>query len=619
MAAKPGDIAICRSCLNPARSNRSCQTDLAGDVGADVPTLSPRESDMAEYDLVIRGGEIHDGMGGPGVIGDIAIRGDRIVAVGIVAGTGAEEIDATGHIVTPGFVDVHTHYDGQATWETRMTPSSGHGVTSVVMGNCGVGFAPCRPDQHAMLVSLMEGVEDIPEVVMTAGLPWNWETFPDYLDALASRQLDIDIAAQLPHSALRVYVMGERGARREAPTDADLAEMRRLTSEAVRAGAIGVTTSRNILHRTRAGELAPSLNSPEDELLALAAGLRDAGAGVYQLIADIFGEADTEFALMRRVAEAAGRPLSFSLLQMATGDEDGWRQYLRGIEAANADGITIKGQVYPRPVGLLFGLDLSFHPFSLHPSFRPLADRSLAEKVAALRDPAMRAQLLAEAPDDPNPFFMQIVAASTATYAMGDPPVYDPAPEDRLDRIAARQGRTPTEVAYDMLLEDEGRAILFLPGANYRDGNLDAAREMCTHPDTIIGLGDGGAHYGLICDASFPTFWLQYFVRDAAPGRAVPLPAAIRSLTSVPADAVGLHDRGRLAPGARADVNIIDLSRLALHAPTMARDLPAGGKRLRQEATGYAVTIKSGVVTYRDGVHTGALPGRLVRGAQALA
>ncbi|MEY2884649.1 MAG: hypothetical protein RL490_2373 [Pseudomonadota bacterium] len=574
---------------------------------------------MADFDLVIRGGEIHDGLGNPGVIGDVAISGDRIVAIGQVAGTGAEEIDARGRIVTPGFVDVHTHYDGQATWEQRMTPSSGHGVTSVVMGNCGVGFAPCRPHQHDLLVSLMEGVEDIPEVVMTAGLPWNWETFPQYLDALAARQLDIDIAAQLPHSALRVYVMGERGARREPPTDADLSEMRRLTTEAVRAGALGVTTSRNILHRTRAGELAPSLNSPEDELLALAAGLRDAGAGVYQLIADIFGEAEDEFALMRRVAAAAGRPLSFSLLQMATGDEDGWRKYLRALEAANADGLTIRGQVYPRPVGLLFGLDLSFHPFALHPSFRPLADLPLADKVAALCDPALRARLLAESADDPNPFFMQIVAASTAAYEMGNPPVYDPAPEHRLDRIAEREGRSPADVAYDLLLKDDGRNILFLPGANYRDGNLDAAREMCTHPDTIIGLGDGGAHYGLICDASFTTFYLTHHVRDAAPGKAVPLASAIRALTDTPARAVGLADRGRLAPGYKADLNIIALDRLVLHAPTMARDLPAGGKRLRQLADGYAVTIKSGVVTYRDGEPTGALPGRLVRGAQAVA
>jgi N-acyl-D-amino-acid deacylase len=579
-----------------------------------APNVEGRQ--MATYDLVIRGGEIHDGLGSAGLIGDIAIAGDRIVAIGGFDGAGTEEIDARGHIVTPGFVDIHTHYDGQAMWEHRMTPSSGHGVTSVVMGNCGVGFAPCRPHQHDMLVKLMEGVEDIPEVVMTAGLPWNWETFPEYLDALAVRQLDIDVAAQLPHSALRVYVMGERGARREAPTADDLAQMRTLTAEAIRAGALGVTTSRNLLHRTRAGELAPSLQSPEAELLALAGGLRDAGAGVYQLIADIFGDAHEEFGLMRRVAEASGRPLSFTLLQMATGDEDGWRDYLRQLEVANADGVPITGQVYPRPVGLLFGLDLSFHPFSLHPSFRPLAELPLAEKLAAMRDPTMRARLLAERPEDSNPFFMQIVEASTASYMMGNPPVYDPARENRIDREAARMGITAAERAYDLLLEDEGRSILFLPGANYRDSNLDAAREMCVHPNTVLGLGDGGAHYGVICDASFPTFFLEKFVRDAAAETALPLPQAIEALTSLPARAVGLNDRGRLVPGCKADLNIIDFARLRLHAPTMARDLPAGGKRLRQEATGYAVTIKSGTVTYRDGVASGALPGRLVRGAQ---
>ncbi len=573
---------------------------------------------MATYDLVIRGGEIHDGSGAPGFVGDVGITGDRIMAIGVLEGDGAEEIDARGQIVTPGFVDIHTHYDGQATWEHRMTPSSGHGVTSVVMGNCGVGFAPCRPHQHDLLVKLMEGVEDIPEVVMTAGLPWNWETFPEYLDALAARQLDIDVAAQLPHSALRVYVMGERGARREAPTADDLAQMRELTTEAIKAGALGVTTSRNLLHRTRAGELAPSLNSPEDELLALAHGLRDAGAGVYQLIADIFGEAKDEFGLMRRVAEAAGRPLSFTLLQMATGDENGWRDYLRALEDANAAGVTITGQVYPRPVGLLFGLDLSFHPFSLHPSFRPLADLPLADKVAALRDPAMKARLLAESPADTNPFFLQIVEASTASYVMGDPPVYDPDPEDRIDRQAQRLGMSPAERAYDLLLENDGRTILFLPGANYRDSNLEAAREMCLHPNTVLGLGDGGAHYGVICDASFTTFFLEKFVRDAAPGMAVALPVAIKALTDAPARAVGLCDRGRLAVGYKADVNVIDLAALRLHAPSMARDLPAGGKRLRQEATGYRVTVKSGVVTYRDGVPSGALPGRLVRGAQVV-
>jgi N-acyl-D-aspartate/D-glutamate deacylase len=566
--------------------------------------------------LIIRGGTIHDGLGGPAVIGDVAITDGKITAVGAVAGQGREEIDARGKIVTPGFVDIHTHYDGQATWENRLAPSSNHGVTSVVMGNCGVGFAPCKPHQHEMLVELMEGVEDIPEIVMTAGLPWNWETFPEYLDALDQRRLDIDVAAQLPHSALRVYVMGERGALREAPSTSDLERMRALTTEAVRAGALGVTTSRNMLHRTKAGDLAPSLHSEEDELKALAGGLRDADAGVFQIIADIVGDAEHEFGLMRRIAEAARRPLSFSLLQMPTGDPNAWRDYLRMLDEANADGVSMKAQVFPRPVGMLYGLDLSFHPFSLHPSFRPLLSLPLADKVKAMRDPRLRAQLLSEHAEDTNPVSIKTVNNFRFAYVMGDPPNYEPDIADRIDRQAALRGLTPHEYVYDLLMENDGKAILFMPGANYRDGNLDAARAMEAHPQTVLGLGDGGAHYGMICDASFPTFYLQNWVRDAAPDLKIDLGRAVRALTEEPARAVGLNDRGRLAPGYRADLNIIDLAALRLHTPTIAHDLPAGGRRLRQDASGYTATVVAGQVTYREGVHTGALPGRLVRGEQ---
>jgi len=571
---------------------------------------------MADFDLVIRGGEIHDGLGGAGREGDVAISGGVIAAVGKVSGSGREEIDARGKLVTPGFVDIHTHYDGQATWENRMAPSSNHGVTSVVMGNCGVGFAPCRPDQHQLLIEVMEGVEDIPEVVMAEGLPWNWETFPQYLDAIAQRRLDLDVAAQAPHSALRVYVMGERGARKEMPTDDDLAQMRALTTEAVRAGALGVSTSRNLLHRSVSGDLAPSLHSEESELLALAGGLRDAGAGVFQIIADIVGDAKSEFALMRRIAEAAGRPLSFSLLQMPTGDPRAWRDYLDGLDEANAAGVPMRAQVFPRPVGVLYGLDLSFHPFSLHPSFQPLLRRPLAERVKAMRDPMMRAQLLAEQPVHTNPVFIKQVNAFRFAYLMGDPPNYEPDRADQIQLQAALRNMTPHEYVYDLLLGDEGRAILYLPGANYRDANLDAAREMVAHPHTVLGLGDGGAHYGMICDASFPTFYLQTWVRDAKPDKATQLGEAIRQLTSAPAQTVGLNDRGRLARGYRADLNVIDLDRLRLHAPDVVYDLPAGGRRLRQGAEGYALTVKSGQVTYRGGAHTGALPGGLVRGAQ---
>lgn len=573
---------------------------------------------MADFDLIIRGGEVHDGLGGPARIADIGIRDGVIAAIGTVQGSATDTIDAAGRIVTPGFVDVHTHYDGQATWENRLAPSSNHGVTTVVMGNCGVGFAPCRPAEREMLVAVMEGVEDIPEVVMTEGLPWNWETFPDYLDALDARGLDVDVAAQLPHSALRVYVMGERAATHEPPNADDLAQMRTLTTEAIRAGAIGVTTSRNLMHRTKAGELAPSLFSEEDELLALAAGLRDAGTGVFQMIPRVMGPAKEEFRLMHHVAQEAQRPLSYSLLQMPAGDPGEWRVHLDALTAANAEGgVEMRAQVAPRPVGMLYGLDLSFHPFVFHPSFRAIADLPLAEKVRTMRDPAMRAMLLAEKPEDSNPVSVKTAEAFKFAYPMGREPNYEPALADRIDNKARALGISAEEYAYDLLLEDEGKAILYQPGANYRDGNLDAVRVMLGHPDTIVGLADGGAHYGMICDASFPTFFLERWARDADEADRIPLPQAIAALTSKPADTVGLCDRGRITVGAKADLNVIDLARLHLHRPSVVRDLPAGGKRLRQGANGYVATIVSGAVTYRDGEPSGALPGRLVRGARA--
>ncbi|WP_029433985.1 amidohydrolase family protein [Blastococcus sp. URHD0036] len=570
---------------------------------------------MAEYDLVVRGGRIVDGTGAPAVRGDVAVAAGRIVAVGRVPGRGTEEIDADGAVVTPGFVDIHTHYDGQATWEERMTPSSQHGVTTVVTGNCGVGFAPCRPDQHDLLVELMEGVEDIPEVVMTAGLPWTWETFPEFLDVLASRRLDVDLAAQVPHSAVRVYVMGERGAAREVPTDGDLAAMRGLVAEAVRAGALGVTTSRSIHHRTRAGEQAPSIGSEERELLALAAGLRDAGTGVFQLMPSVESPAEVEVALMRRLAAASGRPLSFSLFQI-NGEPDKWRTYLDLLEEAAADGLPIRGQVFPRPIGFLFGLDLSIHPFALSPGFRPLLDLPLAEKVAAMRQPEVRARLLAEEPADPNPFLLHMAGRYVEAHVMGDPPDYEPDPEQTIGRRAARLGVRPLEYVYDLLLADEGRTVLFCPSGNYARGTLDDARTMAEHPATVLGLGDGGAHYGLVCDSSYPTSLLQDWVQQPRGERRMDLSRAVAELSDVPARAVGLADRGRLAPGYRADLNVIDLERLHLHRPSVVHDLPAGGRRLRQQADGYVVTVAGGAVTRRDGEPTGELPGRLVRGAQ---
>ena len=573
---------------------------------------------MAQYDLIIRGGMVHDGLGNAPRLADVAVKDGRIAAVGAVSGTADQELDARGLIVTPGFVDVHTHYDGQATWEQRMAPSSGHGVTSVVMGNCGVGFAPCKPDQRDILVKVMEGVEDVPEVVMTEGLPWNWETFPQYLDALEARSFDIDVAAQLPHSALRVYVMGERGAAQEPPSADYLRKMRELTTEAIRAGALGVTTSRNMLHRTKAGELAPSLFSEEDELAALAAGLKDAGQGVFQIIPAPMGDAVTEFAIMRKLAEQSGRPLSYSLIQMPTGDEQAWRKSLDALTQANRDGLQMRAQVAPRPVGMFYGLELSYHPFAYHPTYKAMAHLPLADRVARMRDPHVRAQLMSEQAEDTNPVNLKTVRAFQFCYAWGEEADYEPNIADRIDNRAKAAGLSVEEYAYDLLLAREGQAMFYQPGANYRDRNLNAVREMLGHPQAVVGLADGGAHYGMICDASFPTYFLARWARDAEPSQRIELPHAIAALTSEPAKLAGLNDRGRLAVGFKADINLIDLPRLKVHVPTVAHDLPAGGRRMRQLADGYVATIVSGTVTYRNGEHTGALPGRLVRGQREL-
>lgn len=569
---------------------------------------------MADYDLIIRGGTVHDGTGSEPRIADVAVKDGVIAAVGHIHGSASEEIDASGLIVTPGFVDIHTHYDGQVTWENQLAPSSGHGVTTVVMGNCGVGFAPCKPEQRKILVELMEGVEDVPEVVMVEGLPWNWETFPEYLDALEARRLDIDVAAQVPHSALRVYVMGDRAARSEPPTAEDLRRMKELTAEAIRAGAFGVTTSRNLMHRTKAGELAPSLYSEVDELCALAEGLKEAGAGVFQMIPYPQGEAETEFAIMRKVAEKGGRPLSFTLLDVPNQPGPGFRYTLKALEEAAREGLQMRGQVAPRPVGFIYGLDLSLHPFASHPSYKAIAHLPLAERVARMRDPEFRERLLSEEPEDTNPVTLNLIQAFRATHEWGDRPDYEPSLDTRMENRAAQAGMSLEAFAYDRLLANEGRTLFYLPGANFSNGNLKSVREMLGHPQTIMGLADGGAHYGLICDGSFPTFFLERWVRDAAPEEKIPLPAAIAELTSKAAGVVGLTDRGRIAPGMKADLNVIDLEGLDLHVPTVAYDLPAGGKRMSQTADGYVATIVSGKVTYRNGVFTGELPGRLVRG-----
>ncbi len=571
---------------------------------------------MAEYayDMVIRHGTVIDGSGGTPFIADVAIRDGQIAAVGPALAPGKAEIDAIGKLVTPGFVDIHTHYDGQATWENRMLPSSGHGVTTVVTGNCGVGFAPVRPGDHEILVKVMEGVEDIPEIVMTSGVPWNWETFPDYLDALEARDFDIDIACQIPHSPIRVYVMGARGAAHEASTDEDRKEMTRLVAEAIRAGAVGVSTSRSSGHRLKNGELAPSVTTEEAELLALARGLRQAGEGVFQLITEVRAAPADELAIVRRIATEAGRPLSFTLLQTPHAPE-AWRELLSGIEDFNAAELTVRGQVFPRPVGVLLGLDLSLHPFVTRPSCQAIAHLSLSEKVTIMRDHMFKARVLAETPvPDPQPINNMLIAQAAKMFVLEDPVDYTPAPEKQIGMRASEAGVPLDSFVYDLLLDHEGRNILYLPGANFVDCSVAAARTMIAHPNTVLGLGDGGAHYGLICDASFTTFLLTHWVRDAAPEHRFPVEWAVAELTRRPAEAVGLNDRGLIAPGMKADLNVIDYDALTLFAPRTVHDLPAGGKRLRQLAKGYVATIVNGIITYRDGEPTGALPGRLVRG-----
>lgn len=564
-----------------------------------------------QYDLVIRGGTIVDGTGAAPFSGDVGIIGNRIAAVGTIEGSAKEEINATGMIVTPGFVDVHTHYDGQVTWESRLAPSSDHGVTTVVMGNCGVGFAPIRESQRHMAIKLMEGVEDIPEVVMAQGIPWSWETFPEYLDALDKRETDVDFAAQIPHSPIRVYVMGERGVNLEPPTEEDLAEMRRLTKEAIEAGALGVTTSRQLAHAFRDGRPAPSTKTEVDELLALADGLKDAGGGVFQIIPNTGNPGADEFGIIAKLQQESGRPVNFSLFT-GSGITDP-QAYMDGLASADEDQRPIKGQFYPRPIGMLFGLDLSYHPFSLNPSYKKIEDLPLDEKVAAMRDPAFRKQLLSEEPEDPNPFFLWVVQQTQILFPLGDPPNYAPSPDDSIKARAATLGVDERELIYDELLRQNGRAVLYCPMGNTENNRFDAAVDLFGKPGTVLGLGDGGAHYGMICDAAYPTYMLTQYVRDK---HTVPVEKAVSMLSRETALSVGLTDRGILKPGFKADLNVIDLDRLHLYAPRVKRDLPAGGKRLSQKSDGYEATIVSGQVTYRNGRATGALPGRLVRGTK---
>jgi N-acyl-D-aspartate/D-glutamate deacylase len=566
-------------------------------------------------DLVLRNGTVIDGSGGEPMRADVAVTDGVITDVGAVGAAGIDEIDATGLLVTPGFVDIHTHYDGQVTWDSRLAPSSLHGVTTVVMGNCGVGFAPVRPAHHDMLIELMEGVEDIPGAALHEGLPWSWSSFPEYLDAIERVPHDIDICAQIPHGALRVYVMGERGANREAASAGEIARMSELVTEAIAAGALGFTSSRTVQHRTSKGEPTPTLTAAEAELRGIAAGLKRSAAGVFELISD-FADLDGELDMFCRMVEDSGRrPMTISLAQHDSAPDD-WKRILARIEAAAARGLPIKGQVAGRPIGVLLGLECSIHPFVACPSYKPIAGLALADRVRELRDPALRRRLLDETGLSGRGTMRYIARSYHKLFRLGDPPDYEPDPSRSVAAMAARAGRDPADLAYDLLLERDGREILYFPLHNYTEQTLDAVRAMMAHKDTLFGLGDGGAHVGTICDASFPTYALTHWGRDRPRGR-FELPWLIKRQTRETAAAVGLLDRGLVRPGMKADLNVIDFARLRLERPYIVHDLPARGRRLMQTAQGYVATIVSGAVTYREGEPTGALPGKLVRGAQA--
>ncbi|WP_046300658.1 amidohydrolase family protein [Mycobacterium sp. UM_Kg27] len=567
-------------------------------------------------DVVVRNGTIVDGLGGHPYVGDVGIRDGVITEIGEVSGDANRVIDATGLLVTPGFVDLHTHYDGQSIWSDRLNPSSAHGVTTALMGNCGVGFAPCRTEDHDVLVDLMAGVEDIPGVVMTDGLPWTWETFPQFMDAVDRRRRDIDVAAFLPHSPLRVYVMGQRGVDREPATPEDLAQMRRLAQEAAEAGALGFSSSRLMTHRTTTGTQIPSYDASHAEILAISRGLADGGGGLIQFVPDL--PEGTYQPVLQQVFDAAteaGLPVTFSLL-IGNAGAPLWRDAMAMVEKANRSGAAITAQIFPRPIGLMVGLDLSIHPFVLYPSYQKIADLPLPERVAEMRKPEVRQQILSDHPTivPTNPL-AYLAQSWDWTFPLDDDPDYEPDPSKSIAARARARGVSPAEEAYDRLLDDDGQAILLDALANFENNSLDTVNALMRRDDVVLGLGDGGAHYGMICDSSFPTYVLTHWARDRATGR-LSVEAAIRELTSTPARIAGLEDRGRIAVGYKADLNVIDHQNLRLHKPVVTYDLPAGGRRLDQTALGYVATIVSGEIIAENGNPTAARPGRLVRGRQ---
>jgi N-acyl-D-aspartate/D-glutamate deacylase len=577
------------------------------------------------HDLVIRGGTVVDGTGAPSRIADVAVDGGRITAVGDVRESGRETIDARGLLVTPGFVDIHTHYDAQATWDAHLAPTCWHGVTTVVVGNCGVGFAPARRQDREWLIGLMEGVEDIPGAALSAGIRWEWETFPEYLDALGRMPRALDVGAQVPHGAVRAYVMGERGATNEPATADDIAAMERVVREALESGALGFSTSRTIGHRGVDGRPVPGTFASEDELFGIGRALATVGRGVFEVAeagtggrtsGDPDGAAEAEVAWMARLSAAIGRPVSFLVMQYDD-DPDAWRRLLALAEQATEEGANLVPQVAARPFGMLAGHQSRVNPFADRPTYRSLATLPFDERIARLRDPEMRRRILAERPvGAPVPGTLSALLGPSMyprLFPLGDPPDYEPEAEASVAAIATREGREPEAVLYDLMLRHDGRELLAYPVLNYAACNADALHEMILHPRSVLGLGDGGAHCGIVCDASMTTFMLTHWARDRRRGPRIPLETAVRALTRDPAALYGLDDRGVLRPGMKADLNVIDFERLRLRLPEMAFDLPAGARRLLQRAEGYVATIVSGEAVMRDGSPTDALPGCVVR------
>ncbi len=575
------------------------------------------------YDLLITGGTVVDGTGAERRVADIAISGGVIVEVGAdIVGEAVSIIDATGLLVTPGFVDIHTHYDGQVTWDEVLEPSSLHGVTTLVMGNCGVGFAPVRPGDEDWLVQLMEGVEDVPGAALSEGIDWDWETFPQYLDALEKRSWSVDIGAQIAHGPVRAYAMGERGAKNEPATADEIEKMAEIVRDGVAAGALGVSTSRTVAHRAMDGEPVPGTFAAEDELFALGRALRDGGGGVFELAPagteglDIVAPM-IEIEWMARLSAEIDQPVTFAMLQVGAAP-DLWREQMEASIAAIDKGAQLHPQVAGRPFGVLVGWDTG-HPFLLRPTYQLIAHLPIAERIIELRKPEIRAAILSESDEPGNGTLIEGISRLAGSvldsvYVLGDPPDYEPTADRSIAAMAVANGVEAQDAAYDAFCAEDGRALLMLPLYNYVDGNHDAIREQLTHPQAVSGLSDGGAHCGLICDASLPTTMLSHWTRDRSRGDTLPLEWVVKKQSHDTAALFGLGDRGTIEVGQRGDINVIDYENLNLTTPELVHDLPAGGRRLVQRSVGYVATIVAGEITRRNGIDTGARPGRLVRG-----